>query len=114
MEPTPETVALLAIEQINKDGGVLGMQLKPIERDNKSIADEAMSISAALVGENIVAQIGPLTSGDVAGSTPVMMENKVPLIAPAATAANVTVDDKTGETRDYIFRVCFIDPFQAP
>ncbi|NQS75188.1 MAG: ABC transporter substrate-binding protein [Peptococcaceae bacterium] len=105
--------ALLAIEQINKDGGVLGMQLKPIERDNKSIADEAMSISAALVGENIVAQIGPLTSGDVAGSTPVMMENKVPLIAPAATAANVTVDDKTGETRDYIFRVCFIDPFQG-
>lgn len=69
---------LLAIEQINKDGGVLGMQLKPIERDNKSIADEAMSISAALVGENIVAQIGHMTSGDVAGSTPVMMENKVP------------------------------------
>jgi len=35
------------------------------------------------------------------------------LIAPAATAANVTVDDKTGETFDYIFRVCFIDPFQG-
>jgi len=105
--------AILAIEQINKAGGVLGKQLKPIERDCKSIADEAMSISAALVGEKIVAQIGPLTSGDVAGSTPVMMENKVPLIAPAATAANVTVDDKTGKTRDYIFRVCFIDPFQG-
>ena len=103
--------AILAIEQINKAGGVLGKQLKPIERDCKSIADEAMSISAALVGEKIVAQIGPLTSGDVAGSTPVMMENKVPLIAPAATAANV--DDKTGKTRDYIFRVCFIDPFQG-
>ncbi len=105
--------AILAIEEINKAGGVLGKQLKPIERDCKSIADEAMSISAALVGEKIVAQIGPLTSGDVAGSTPVMMENKVPLIAPAATAANVTVDDKTGKTRDYIFRVCFIDPFQG-
>lgn len=105
--------AILAIEQINKAGGVLGMQLNPIERDCKSVADEAMSISAALVGEKIVAQIGPLTSGDVAGSTPVMMENKIPLIAPAATAANVTVDDKTKKTRDYIFRVCFIDPFQG-
>ena len=72
-----------------------------------------MSVSAALVGENIVAQIGPLTSGNVAGSTPIMMENKIPLIAPAATAANVTVDEKTGETRGYIFRVCFIDPFQG-
>ncbi|HWQ75356.1 MAG TPA: ABC transporter substrate-binding protein [Syntrophomonas sp.] len=106
--------AILAIEQINEAGGVLGgMQLNPIERDCKSVADEAMSISAALVGEKIVAQIGPLTSGNVAGSTPVMMENKIPLIAPAATAANVTVDDKTGKTRDYIFRVCFIDPFQG-
>lgn len=105
--------AMLAIEEINKAGGVLGKKINPIERDCKSIADEAMSVSAALMGEKIVAQIGPLTSGDVAGSTPVMMENKVPLIAPAATAANVTVDDKTGKTRDYIFRVCFIDPFQG-
>ena len=105
--------AILAIEEINKAGGVLGKQIKPIERDCKSIADEAMSVSAALISENIVAQIGPLTSGNVAGSTPIMMENKVPLIAPAATAANVTVDDKTGKTKDYIFRVCFIDPFQG-
>lgn len=72
-----------------------------------------MSVSASLVGEKIVAQIGPLTSGDVQGSTPVMMDNKIPLIAPAATAANITVDDKTGKTKDYIFRVCFIDPFQG-
>lgn len=105
--------ALLAIEEINAAGGVLGKQLEPIVRDCKSTADEAMSVSAALAGDNIVAQIGPLTSGDVAGSTPVMMDSKIPLIAPAATAANVTVDDKTGETRDYIFRVCFIDPFQG-
>lgn len=105
--------ALLAIEQINAAGGVLGKQLNPIVRDCKSTADEAMSISAALVGDKIVAQIGPLTSGDVAGSTPVLTDNKIPLIAPAATAANVTVDEKTGVTRDYIFRVCFIDPFQG-
>ncbi len=105
--------AILAIGEINKAGGVLGKQLNPIERDCKSVADEAMSVSAALVGEKIVAQIGPLTSGNVAGSTPVMMDNKIPLIAPAATASNVTVDDKTGATRDYIFRVCFIDPFQG-
>ncbi|KUG04750.1 branched-chain amino acid abc transporter, amino acid-binding protein [hydrocarbon metagenome] len=105
--------AVLAIEEINAAGGVLGQQLEGLERDCKSTADEALSVSAALAGQNIVAQIGPLTSGNVAGSTPIMMENKIPLIAPAATAANVTVDEKTGETREYIFRVCFIDPFQG-
>ena len=105
--------ALLAIEQINAAGGVLGKQLEPIVRDNKSAADEALTISSALVGQNIVAQIGPATSGDVAGSTPIMMEKKIPLISPSATALNVTVDEKTSKVKDYIFRVCFIDPFQG-
>lgn len=105
--------ALLAIEQINAAGGINGQQLDPIVKDCKSTADEAMSVSSALVGQKIVAQIGPLTSGDVGGSTPIMMENKIPLIAPAATNEKVTVDEKTGQVRDYIFRVCFIDPFQG-
>lgn len=105
--------ATLAIEEINKAGGVLGKQLNPLVKDCKSSADEAMSASAALAGEGIVAQIGPLTSGNVQGSTPIMLEKKIPLIAPAATAANVTVDEKTGETLGSIFRVCFIDPFQG-
>ena len=89
------------------------MQLAPIVKDCKSTADEAMSVSSALVGEKIVAQIGPLTSGDVAGSTPIMMQNKIPLIAPAATNEKVTLDPTTGKVQDYIFRVCFIDPFQG-
>lgn len=105
--------ALLAIEEINAAGGVLGMQLEPLSRDCKSVADEAMSVSAALVGEKIVAQIGPLTSGNVAGSTPVMMENQIPLLAPAATAVNVTVDEKTNKVRDFIFRVCYLDSDQG-
>lgn len=105
--------AELAIEEINKAGGVLGKQLKPLKRDCQSKADEALSISAALIDEKIVAQIGPLTSGNVAGSTPIMMSKKVPLIAPAATAVNVTVDEKTGKTKDYIFRVCFLDSDQG-
>ena len=105
--------ALLAIEEINAAGGVLGKQLEPLQRDCKSVADEAMSVSAALVGEGIVAQIGPLTSGNVAGSTPVMMENQIPLLAPAATAVNVTVDEKTNKVRDFIFRVCYLDSDQG-
>ena len=40
-------------------------------------------------------------------------ENKIPMVAPAATATNVTVDPNTGKTKEYVFRVCFIDPFQG-
>lgn len=105
--------ALIAIEEINKAGGVLGKQLEPLVRDNQSKTDEAMNVSAALVDDGMVAQIGPLTSGAVAGSTPVMMENQIPLIAPAATANNVTVDEKTNKVRDYIFRVCYRDSDQG-
>lgn len=105
--------AMLAIEHINAAGGVLDAQLQAIVKDCKSLADEAMSVSAALADEGMVAQIGPLTSGNVAGSIPVMMEEGIPLIAPAGTADFVTVDEKTGETRDYIFRVCFVDSFQG-
>ena len=104
---------VLAIEEINQAGGVLGKELKYIERDCQSKPDEAMNNSAALAGEKIIAQLGPLTSGAVAGSTPVMMQNKIPLIAPAATAENVTVEEKTGKTLDYIFRVCYLDADQA-
>lgn len=105
--------AMLAIEEINKAGGVLGKQLNPLKRDCQSKADEAMNLSAALVDEKIIAQIGPLTSGNVAGSTPIMMSKKVPLIAPAATAVNVTVDDKTKKVNEYIFRVCYLDSDQS-
>ncbi len=105
--------ALLAIDEINAAGGVLGKQLDPLKRDCQSKADEAMNLSAALVDEKIVAQIGPLTSGNVAGSTPIMMSKQVPLIAPAATAVNVTVDDKTGKVNEYIFRVCYLDSDQS-
>ena len=105
--------AKLAFEEINAKGGVLGKQIKVLERDSQSKTDEAMNVSADLVSKGVVAQIGPLVSGAVAACTPVMNENKVPLIAPAATAPGATVDEKTGQTFPYIFRACFLDSDQG-
>ncbi len=105
--------AMLAINELNAAGGVLGMQIEPIERDNKSDAAEAATLSAALIGEEIAVQVGPLTSGCVNASIPVLSEAGIPIVAPAATAANITVDPDTNEVRPYVFRVCFIDPFQG-
>lgn len=105
--------ALLAFEEINAKGGVLGKQIKVLERDSQSKPDEAMNVSADLVTKGIVAQIGPLVSGAVAACTPIMNENKIPLVAPAATAPGATVDEKTGQTFPYIFRVCYLDSDQG-
>lgn len=105
--------ALLAFDEINAKGGILGKQIKVLERDSQSKPDEAMNVSADLVTKGIVAQIGPLVSGAVAACTPIMNENKIPLVAPAATAPGATVDEKTGQTFPYIFRVCYLDSDQG-
>ena len=44
---------------------------------------------------------------------PVATEYKVPLLTTSATHPDVTVDPQSGAIRDYVFRVCFIDPPQG-
>ena len=105
--------AVLAIQTLNDNGGVLGMQIEGIEKDNKSDAAEGATLAASLCGEGIVAQVGPLTSGCVNACVPVVTEAGIPLIAPAGTAENVTYDAEADAVRPYAFRVCFIDPFQG-
>ncbi|MBC7342454.1 MAG: ABC transporter substrate-binding protein [Clostridia bacterium] len=104
---------LLAIEEINKSGGVLNKQLEPKVLDNASKQDESTNVATKLATEEKVkALLGPATTGCTLGAAPVATENKIPLITTAATAPSVTVDDN-GKVRDFVFRVCFIDPPQA-
>lgn len=102
----------LAVKQINADGGVLGKQLMLIVKDNMSASDQSQTASAALVANGITAQIGPLTSGNCMACSPVLIDSKIPLLCPAATAPMVTVDTN-GNTLDYVFRISFVDPFQG-
>ncbi|HBT20244.1 MAG TPA: ethanolamine utilization protein EutJ [Peptococcaceae bacterium] len=105
---------MLAFEEINANGGVLGKKIEPIVRDNRGIADEAMSVATKLITEEgIVAHLGAATTGCTLAAVPVCMQYKIPLLTTSATNPDVTVDPKTGETREYIFRTCFIDPPQA-
>lgn len=106
---------LLAIEEINAAGGVLGgRMLEPIVLDNKSDNAESHSVATRLIAdEGVVAHLGPATTGNTLAAIPVATEYKVPLLTTSATSPDVTVDPQTGQTRDYIFRTCFIDPPQA-
>lgn len=105
--------AELAIEEINANGGIDGKQIELVQADNKSENAEATAAALKLIEQDeVVAMIGPATSGNTAATVELAAENKVPLITASGTAPNITVNDK-GEVNEYAFRTCFIDPFQG-
>jgi len=103
----------LAVEEINKSGGVLGKEIELVKIDNKSEDTESANVSARLATrENVVALLGPATSGNTKAAIPAAMQNKIPLITGSATADDITVDSN-GNVREYIFKTCFSDSFQG-
>lgn len=104
---------MLAIEEINANGGVLGKEIEPIVIDNKSDATEVANVSTRLTTrENVVALLGPATSGSTKAAIPAAMQNKIPLISGSATADDVTLD-ANGNVKEYAFKTCFNDSFQG-
>ncbi|HAA89771.1 MAG: Leucine-, isoleucine-, valine-, threonine-, and alanine-binding protein BraC [Thermoanaerobacterales bacterium 50_218] len=104
---------VLALEEINKAGGVLGKQIEVIVRDNKSDTAESVNVATQLASMGVVAMIGPATTGDVMAAEPVATSNRIPLLTTSATAPTVTFDEEKNKVREYIFRICIIDPDQA-
>ena len=98
----------LAIEEINAAGGVLGKKLKLITEDDQSQAGQPATIARKLISQDkVVAVLGEVASSKSLEAAPICQQNKIPMISPASTNPKVT------EVGDYIFRVCFIDPFQG-
>ncbi len=102
----------LAFKEVNAAGGVLGKQIKIIQADNKSEASEATNAMTKLITQDKVSLImGPITSSNAIAALQVAQDNKIPVITPTGTNAKITVDN--GKVRPYVFRSCFIDPFQG-
>jgi branched-chain amino acid transport system substrate-binding protein len=98
----------LAIAEINAAGGVLGKKLELITEDNQTKSGESATAVKKLISrDKVVALIGEVASGRSNEAAPHAQKAHVPMIAPAATNPSVT------QNGDYIFRVCFIDPFQG-
>lgn len=103
----------LAFEDQNAKGGVLGKQLKFITADNKSEAGESTSaITKLITQDKVIAVLGAVTSSNTKAAVPVSADNKIPLITPTATNAEVTIN-KDGSLNKWVFRSCFLDPFQG-
>jgi branched-chain amino acid transport system substrate-binding protein len=98
----------LALDEINARGGVLGKPVKVITEDDRSQADEAKTAASKLVNQDhVVALLGEIVSSSSIAAAPVAQESKVPMVSPGSTNPKVT------QMGDYVFRVCFIDPFQG-
>ena len=101
----------LAIEEINKEG-INGKKLELVTVDNKSDAAEATNGALKLATQDkVVAMIGAATSTNTLAQVQIAQDNKIPLITPTAT--NATITNKDGKVNDFVFRTCFIDPFQG-
>jgi branched-chain amino acid transport system substrate-binding protein len=98
----------MAVKEINDSGGVLGKKIDLIVEDNETKQGETTTIVRKLISQDhVVALIGEVASSKSLEAAPIAQEAKIPMIATAATNPRVT------QTGDYIFRVCFIDDFQA-
>jgi branched-chain amino acid transport system substrate-binding protein len=99
---------LLAVEQINAGGGVLGKKIELLTEDDLSKAGEPATVVNKLISrDGVVAILGEVASSRSLEAAPICQQNKIPMISPSSTNPKVT------ETGDFIFRVCFIDPFQG-
>ena len=99
---------LLAVEEIDSKGGVLGRQVELITDDNQSKQGESATIVKKLIfREKVVGILGEVASMRSLEAAPLCQAYKIPMISPSSTNPKVT------EIGNYIFRVCFIDPFQG-
>ncbi len=98
----------LSVDAINAAGGVLERPLEVLTEDDRSITEEARTAAQKLIQrDGVVALLGEVASSRSLAAAPEAQRARVPMISPASTNPKVT------EVGDYIFRTCFIDPFQG-
>jgi branched-chain amino acid transport system substrate-binding protein len=98
----------MAVDEVNKAGGVLGKKIRMIIEDDQGKPEEAQTVVTKLINKDqVVAVLGEVASSRTMAAAPVAQQNGIPLITPSSTNPKVT------QIGDYIFRVCFIDPFQG-
>jgi branched-chain amino acid transport system substrate-binding protein len=99
---------VLAFEQINAAGGILGQKVELVTEDDQSKPGQSATVVRKLITQDkVVAILGDATSSATLESAPIAQSDKIPMITPTATNPRIT------EVGDFIFRVCFLDEFQG-
>lgn len=101
------------IKEINDAGGINGYTLRLITYDSRSEVPDAVAAAQRLMNQDRVsAIIGPEWSGAAIAIATIADQAKIPVIATTASNVSVTVDDNDN-VHPYMFRTCFIDPYQG-
>lgn len=113
-----KNAAEMAVQEVNDAGGLeIGGKKYKVElfiEDNAGKADQSASAAQKLITQqNVVAIIGPNASRYAIPASEVAESSKVVLISPWSTNPKTTLDAKTNAPKKYVFRACFIDPFQG-
>ncbi len=113
-----KNAAEMAVQEINDAGGLeVGGKKYKVElfiEDNAGKADQSASAAQKLITQqNVVAIIGPNASRYAIPASEIAESSKVVLISPWSTNPKTTLDANTGQPKKYVFRACFIDPFQG-
>jgi branched-chain amino acid transport system substrate-binding protein len=105
--------AQMWLEDINKTGGLkVGDKTYKVElviEDNESKAESAVKAATKMIVEDeVLAIVGPQASKQAVPAGAVCNSYKTPMISPWSTNPDTTKD------RPFVFRGCFLDPFQGP
>jgi branched-chain amino acid transport system substrate-binding protein len=105
--------ARMWIEDINAAGGLdVGGKMYPVElviEDNESKAESAVKVATKMITEDeVLVIVGPQASKQAVPAGEVANNYKTPMISPWST------NPKTTQDRPFVFRGCFLDPFQGP
>jgi len=99
---------VMAIDEINAAGGVLGRQLQVTVEDDQANPETTKNAFTKLVTKDgVIAIIGALTSKCSLAITSDAQARKIIMISPSSTNDTVT------DAGDYIFRACYNDSFQG-
>jgi branched-chain amino acid transport system substrate-binding protein len=105
--------ALLAIDEWNAKGGVLGAKIVAVVADSQCEADPAVNAANKVIDQDKVGYIiGEVCSKASIPLSEVANAKMVVQISPTSTNTSVTLNTD-GSVKPYTFRACFIDPFQG-
>ena len=105
--------AQMWLQDVNAAGGLkVGGKMYPVEiviEDNESKAESAVKVATKMITEDeVLVIVGPQSSKQAIPAGGVANNYKTPMISPWSTNPDTTKD------RPFVFRGCFLDPFQGP
>mgnify|MGYP003588440559 CR=1 FL=1 len=113
-----KNAAEMAVKEINAAGGLqVGkekLKVQLVVEDNAGKADQSAAAAQKLITQDeVLAIVGPNASRYAIPASEIAESSETVLITPWSTNPKTTLDANTNQPKKYVFRACFIDPFQG-